>query len=260
MAERKTLTITQVNEVQKVGDKQIPKLSFKAKDGDKELLYFTFKSSLFESIKEGQTISADIETEERGEYTNRKVVQIYVDGQPIMSKGGGRTYGKSPEELEQTARLMILAYAKDLAVAQVIPLGDITKQADAFYAWMKGNGDKPASPAKQAKAPTEEQEFENLGKLETQQEPEPLPKKLGYIDGQWFRENLAEIQKGKGDSWANAHLLNYITKSYKVKGETVEKAVANLSQEAASHFVKKMEGALASISVDALVEEVENGY
>ena len=83
MADRKTLTITQVDEIKKVGDKQIPKLSFKAKDGDKELTYFTFKSSLFEAIKEGQTISADVEIKTREwegqEYTDRRVVQIYVD-------------------------------------------------------------------------------------------------------------------------------------------------------------------------------------
>jgi len=150
MAERKTLTITQVEEVKKVGDKQIPKLSFKAKDGDKELSYFTFKSSLFELIKVGQTINAEVETSTRewegNEYTDRRVVQVYVDGQPVNVKGGYR--GKSPEELEQTARLMILAYAKDLAVAQLIPVENITKQADIFYEWLKG--DKPASPAKQS--------------------------------------------------------------------------------------------------------------
>ena len=97
--ERKNLTITQVEEIKKVGDKQIPKLSFRAREGNNELaaIYFTFKPSLFELIKEGQTISADIEIEQRGEYTNRKVVQIYLDGQPVSSKGTGRSYGKSPK-------------------------------------------------------------------------------------------------------------------------------------------------------------------
>ena len=141
MSERKTLSITQVNEIQKVGDKQIPKLSFKANDGDKELTYFTFKSSLFEFIKEGQAISADVETSSRewdGQiYTDRRIVQLYVDGQPIVGKRGDGYRGKSPEELEQQARLMILAYAKDLAVAQIIPLERITTQADIFYKWVK---------------------------------------------------------------------------------------------------------------------------
>ena len=146
MAERKNLTITEVKSVEKVGKNQTPKLSFKAKDGDKELWYFSFRTSLFEAIKEGQTVNADVETEQRGEYTNRRIVQIYVDGQPVVSKGSGRSYGKSPEELEQQARLMILAYAKDLAVADKIPLEDIPKTADWFYTWLQVK-DKVASPA-----------------------------------------------------------------------------------------------------------------
>ena len=171
MAERKNLTITQVKEIQKVGDKQIPKLSFTAKDGDKELSYFTFKTSFFELIKEGQTINADVETSTReydgNTYTDRRIVQIYVDGQPISGKGGGLYRGKSPEELELSAKSYALSYAKDLAVAQVIPLDKITDQADTFYKWLKGNGNKPilnkkedeawaeiASPAKEEVTPT----------------------------------------------------------------------------------------------------------
>ena len=171
MAERKNLTITQVKEIQKVGDKQIPKLSFMAKDGDKELSYFTFKTSFFELIKEGQTINADVETSTReydgNTYTDRRIVQIYVDGQPVIGKGGGLYRGKSPEELELSAKSYALSYAKDLAVAQVIPLDKITDQADTFYKWLKGNGNKPvlnkkedeawaevASPAKEEVTPT----------------------------------------------------------------------------------------------------------
>jgi len=139
MSERKNLTIIQVKEIQKVGDKQLPKLSFTAKDGDKELSYFTFRPTLFDLIKEGQTISADVETEVKGEYTNRKVVQIYVDGQPVAVKRGEGYRGKSPEELEQSAKLMVLAYAKDLAVADKIKVVEIINQADVFYNWVKKN-------------------------------------------------------------------------------------------------------------------------
>lgn len=144
MSERKSLTITQVEEVKKVGDKQIPKLSFRAREGANELaaIYFTFKSNLFELIKEGQTINADVETEQRGEYTNRKIVQIYVDGQPTGGKKEGYR-GKSPEELEQSLRSQCCSYAKDCAVAKLMPLEDIPKQADIFYAWVKGNPKAP---------------------------------------------------------------------------------------------------------------------
>jgi len=90
------------------------------------------------------------------------------------------------------------------------------------------------------------------GKSEVKSKPKTQsdspPQKLGLIDGQWFRESLAIIQQNKGEAWAEDKLLNYITKSYKVKGETIEEAVANLGEEAAAHFVKKIEEALQSIN------------
>lgn len=181
MAERKNLSIIQVKGIEKIGDKQIPKLSFRASDGDGEHWYQTFKSNLFELIKEGQTISADVETQERGEYTNRRIVQIYVDGQPVVSKKSEFYRGKSPEELELSAKSYALSYAKDLAVAQILPIKDITKQADTFYAWMKG--DKPASSPKksQAETTTEEQEFEDLGKYEKPEPSTPTGKNVQNI-------------------------------------------------------------------------------
>jgi len=156
MAERKTLTITEVKEIVRFGaDNQGQKLPFRAKDGDTELDYFTFKRNLFDKIKQGETITADIETEQRGEYTNRKITQLYQDGQPVIGKGTGGYRGKSPEELEQQARLMILAYAKDLAVADKITLDDIPKTAERFYTWLKV-GDKIVAPLVTAQTKTDE--------------------------------------------------------------------------------------------------------
>ena len=140
MSERKTLTVTELKPVEKVGQKQIPKLSFRAKDGETEHWYQTFRSSLFDAIKEGETITADVEISTREyqgqEYTDRKVTQIYRDGQPV---GGKQFRGKSPEELELSAKSYVLSYAKDLAVADKIAVGDILPQADIFYSWIKGN-------------------------------------------------------------------------------------------------------------------------
>ena len=102
MPERKTLKILEAKPVEKVGRNQTPKLSFKASDGEKELWYFSFRNSLFDAIKQGETIDADVETSTREwdgqEYTDRKVVQVYVNGQPL---GGQKAYrGKSPEEIQ----------------------------------------------------------------------------------------------------------------------------------------------------------------
>jgi len=164
--ERKNLTITQVEEIKKVGKNQIPKLPFKAKEGDTELLYFTFKGNLFEFIKEGQIINADVETSNRDwegtTYTDRRVVQIYIDGQPIAQKRGDFYRGKSPEELEQSARVMTLSYAKDLAVADKIPVVEIINQAEVFYNWVKKNSKAPeikpeVKPPTQVKTPAPEE-------------------------------------------------------------------------------------------------------
>jgi len=190
MAERKNLTIAEVKSVEKVGKNQTPKLSFKARDGDKEQWYFSFRTSLFEAIKEGQTINADVETSSReyneNTYTDRKVVQIYVDGQPL---GGQKSQyrGKSPEELELSAKSYALSYAKDLAVAQLIPLKDITKQADTFYQWLRGNGNKPASSVEKREATAEEQEFENLDKPE-------IPEPTGQAPTGKKVQNVAELK------------------------------------------------------------------
>jgi hypothetical protein len=48
-----------------------------------------------------------------------------------------KKFGKSQEELNQSARTMALAYAKDLAVAGKIAVEDIITQADKFIAWIK---------------------------------------------------------------------------------------------------------------------------
>lgn len=107
---------------------------------------------------------------------------------------------------------------------------------------------------------TGEQEFEDLDKSEPKPEPEILipseaktsaPKKLGFIEGQWFRETLAKIQNNKGDAWSDDKLLNYLTQSYKVEATTIEGAINKLSKEAADHFVKKMQEALDSIDKES---------
>lgn len=201
--ERKNLTITHVEEIKKVGDKQIPKLPFKAKDGDMELAYFTFRSSLFEAIKVGQTINADVETSSRvwdGQaYTDRKVVQIYVDGQPIGGKGQQGYRGKSPEELEQQARLMILAYAKDLAVAKIIPLESILPQADMFFQWLKGAAPKVATraePKAENKAPETNLEAEIFGETEPKSS---APGKIQNVTE--FKGLLSKHKIGTREAW-----------------------------------------------------------
>jgi len=214
MAERKNLTITEVNEIQKVGDKQIPKLSFKARGNEAEeaISYFTFKSSLFDYIKIGQTITADIETEQRGEYTNRRIVQVYKDGQGVVSKGQGRSYGKSPEELEQQARLMILAYSKDLVVADKISLEGMLKEADRMYTWLKMTDKIVAPPIVESKE----------------------AKTSALIDMDWLKESLEELNWADVSKWLKSHY-------HEAKGTTVKAIVESLTREHQEEFVTEVQ-------------------
>lgn len=48
-----------------------------------------------------------------------------------------RRFGKSQEELSQSARTMALSYSKDVAVAGLISVEQILSQADKFLEWIK---------------------------------------------------------------------------------------------------------------------------
>lgn len=103
---RLTLTITEVKERQPIGEKGAVKLNFKAKgeDGDKEFWYFTFSQRLFETIEQGKgrELECDVNISTRewdgNTYTDRKVFQIYMDGQPVGGRRPGG-YQDSPEKI-----------------------------------------------------------------------------------------------------------------------------------------------------------------
>jgi len=148
MAETKTaetkrikLKVIEVKDRQPIGDKGAIKLAFKAKADDEEHWYYTFRSSLFETIEEGQgeTLEADVEIKETEQWgTQRDVKQIYVEGQPVGGKkqGGWQPRGKSPEELELSRRSFALSYSKDLAVADKIKVNDVLTTAENYYRWL----------------------------------------------------------------------------------------------------------------------------
>lgn len=178
--ERKILTITQLKEVERVGERQIEKLSFKAKaEADKELWYFTFRTSLFDVIKEGATINADVEISSReyegNTYTDRRVVQIYVDGQPLGAKGRGSSWGgKSPQEIASIESQVAAKLIIELRIAGIIEdEHDLYKQV---LGWCSGKlksaaETKPIKPSPQEArlAGTPQQdgipEIKNLGDL-----------------------------------------------------------------------------------------------
>lgn len=107
MIERLKLTVAQVKDVQRVGEKQKEKLTFLAHGEDgKEKSYSTMRTSLFDAIRNNKDFEADVEETERESggtiYTNRNVSEVYVDGKAMgAAKGqGSRQWGgKSPEEI-----------------------------------------------------------------------------------------------------------------------------------------------------------------
>ena len=120
------LAITQVKEVQKIGDKGAEKLAFKAKNFEgKELWYSTFRKSLFPAIKDnvGKEIEADVEITNRevdgNIYTDRKVTQLYVGGEAVAkgqpSKQGFQGYRDSPESRASIELQVCLKCACEIA-------------------------------------------------------------------------------------------------------------------------------------------------
>jgi hypothetical protein len=116
---RTKLTVIEAKEPQSVGTKGAQKLSFWAKqDGDsRQYVFFTFRRSLFPHIKPGE-LDAEVEVKEntyQGEtYIDRKVTELYIDGQPISNKQffAGR-FGSSDAQV--AARI-----AADLLIQKII--------------------------------------------------------------------------------------------------------------------------------------------
>ena len=132
---RQKLTIKEVLKLKSIGDKGAQLQEFIAGDGKK---YGTFTPSLFPFIKQGAEIDVQWEEEKKGEFINRRIKGIFIDGKLVKAQqrfGGNR--GKSPEELELSCRSYALSYAKDLAVASKIEIGNILAQATEFYNWMQ---------------------------------------------------------------------------------------------------------------------------
>lgn len=235
MAEAKTaetkrmkLEILEVKERQPVGEKGAVKLNFKTKVDDKELWFFTFSTRLFEVIEagKGQTLDADVVISTReydgNIYTDRKVTQIYKDGQPIaVSSGGGRQYGKSPEELELSRRSYALSYAKDLAVAGKIEVNDVLTMAEVYCRWLgegtisialktspsKKRGDIGGEVDKKAEpAISKDETWDNLDKAVKEEtgelsDEEHIP---GAIDMDVLKDQLRELH------WSEATFKTWV--------------------------------------------------
>ena len=147
MAEAKTaeskrmkLEILEIKERQSVGDRGAIKLTFKAKSDDEEHWYYTFRSSLFETIEsgEGKTFEADVEVKETEQWgTQRDVKQIYVEGQPVGGKKQWQARQDSPETRASIERQVSVKIASEISDTSE-SLDEILRKADIIYKWISG--------------------------------------------------------------------------------------------------------------------------
>mgnify|MGYP001573060478 CR=1 FL=1 len=117
--DRAKITVTEVKPVTEFGEKHTKKLTFsgKTEPEGKALQYQSYRESLFETVKVGAVLDIEFETKTRegsdgNTYTDRKVQQIYVNGQPVAEQkgfgSGGRPFGKSPEERQSIEKQVAL--------------------------------------------------------------------------------------------------------------------------------------------------------
>ena len=224
------LQIKEVAEPKAVGTKGAQKLTFKATAPDgKDYSYQTFTTKLFEYIKTGAAIEADVDTSSHeydgNTYTDRKVMQIYVNGQPVAEarQGGGKSYNKSsltPEqwaEKDRIERASIEAQVAFKGIVELIKEGNAWKVAGfedlvhKAFTWANeklGSIPQPANPPMKKVEPAQEpiksksdtdKDFDNLQSAGTSAKP-AKPLTLGNVltwcsghgkefNREWFYKN-----------------------------------------------------------------------
>ncbi len=224
--ERLTLTITSVSEPKEVGSKGAKKLAFKAKTSDgKELNYFTFATRLFPFVKEGE-IEGDIETQEReyegNVYIDRKLVEVYKDGQPIAGeKKGWQPRGNDPETRRSIERQTSLHIAAQMSEPG-ISVTELLDKAEQIFEWTATGKrlDKDASTPIQPKPEQAQSEAnkaldkpvdtlppEILKGVNSHKQPRVWLRSIGHSIGD--KETLGEYW-GRIDKAAREHLAKNI--------------------------------------------------
>ena len=157
MSDRIKLTVTEAKEPQEVGSKGAKKLSFKGKSTDgKELWYFSFKTSLFDSIKKDAELDAEVETKSRevdgNTYVDRQVQQLFVDGQPVGSTPQSRAQGgysrqSNPEERASIESQVAAKIVCELLVEKIINVTDTLGKALISWCSVRlTSGNAPEAP------------------------------------------------------------------------------------------------------------------
>ncbi len=130
--ERLRLMVKEVRPVERVGARQLPRLSFLAADGR---TYETFRTTLFEALQGavGREIEADVETHERGNFVNRHVREVYLGGMAVGERKK-QARGESPEARASIEAQCAFKGVVDLVVAGRLELEGRAGQLALAYA------------------------------------------------------------------------------------------------------------------------------
>ncbi len=124
MADRMKLKVLQVRQARQVGQAEVLEFTAIGED-NKTWLYGAWSKPLYEYIQKDAVIDVEVEvkvsdrTNGGGEhYVNRKILQLYQNGQPVIKKqSGGRSYGKSPEEIKSIEAQVAVKAITEMEIA-----------------------------------------------------------------------------------------------------------------------------------------------
>ena len=205
------LHILEVKPVENVGERQIPKLSFFAKNPKGEdAWYFSFSKNLFPDIKKDVDITANVQISEReyqgNIYIDRKVTPLGGDG---YTGKGGRGFQKDSASIEAQ-----VAYKGqvELMVAKIITPDSVEGQVTIQWA-MKRLG----SPV-----------VAEIERIIRRPQQERLTERKHEIDMEWLRKSLIDLQ------WAD--VVGWLQKTYNITGTKVSEMVKKLTPEQLDEF------------------------
>ena len=237
---REKLKIIEVKPIQEFG-KGGKKLIFRANDGQHDLKYITFRSSLFEHIKVDANLEVDLEVTTReyeGEtYTDRKVMEIYLDGKPVggEAKGGGRQWGRSAEELASIERQVAVKEVGECF--RMGKLGDDHPLVAIYLKCLTGwLGVEYKVEKEKTKPPGESASKEAKAEW------------TSPINEEWLRTSLKTLQKKGKKPYYDPAIISYLDTITKptAPSKSITEAVSRLSSSQAEDFTKTIETALLS--------------
>ncbi len=246
MPDRLILKVTEVSEPKEFGNKGSKKLVFKAKNPEgKELSYLTYRTTLFESIKVGAEIDAEVEIKTReyegNTYTDRQVSQIFVDGQPLggqKKQWQGRT--DNPEQRQSIEMQTAAKIGGELLVAKIITSKDQLGKLTIDWCISRLSDNTSESPKQTLPTIQPVQSVSSPVKAETSSKPpeHTTEEKVGFFDMEGLKENL------KLAKWKQVDVVAFLRSNAVFHGLNVggkfEEIIERLNKEQSEYLDKEI--------------------